>query len=52
MEKISIDQVQFWLGSDVTNWDLLSIIESFANRDYTQKQLYNDISNFMETGEH
>ena len=52
MERISIDQVQWWLGSDVTKYYLMELIEAFANGDYTRQQLNDDISNFMETGEH
>ena len=52
MEIISSDQVNWWLGSDVTRAELVELIELFANGQYTRKQLNDDISNFMETGEH
>ena len=52
MEIISSDQVNWWLGSDVTRAELIELIEAFANGQYTRKQLNDDISNFMESGEH
>jgi len=43
MKKITIEQVQFWLGSDCTRTEILEILAELANGEYDPKVLRTDI---------
>ncbi len=45
MSKITVEQVEFWLGSDWKTSEILEILADLANGDYEQQQLKSDIVN-------
>ena len=50
MNRISSDQVLFFIG-DINQLETLAeLVCSIVNGDYPAKDLYNDISNYMLTG--
>lgn len=51
MKKITIEQVQFWLGSDRKMSEILEILTDLANGDYEQQMLKSDILNTCEQHE-
>lgn len=51
IDRISSDQVLFFVGDIAPMSVLAEIVCSIANDDYPAKTLYEDISNYMLTGE-
>ena len=42
--KLTLEQVKFWIGSDASFTDACEIIKEIANGDYDPKQLTKDIN--------
>ena len=49
-EKVSLEQVKDWLGSDWSFDDICETFQDLANGDYKPKQLKEDIENLAELG--
>ena len=47
-EKISLEEVKHWLGSDSSFDDVCETLQELANGDYKQDQLREDIKNTAE----
>ena len=43
MKKITVEQVEFWLGSDWKWSEILETLADLANGDYEQQMLKSDI---------
>ena len=43
MSKITIEQVEFWLGTDCTRSEIIEILADLANGDYDPQVLRTDI---------
>ena len=49
-EKISLEQVKDWLGSDWSFDDICETLQDLANGDYKPEQFKEDIENLAELG--
>lgn len=47
MNKITIEQVEAWLGSDNTLEEALQVLADVANDDYSGAELERDIRNYQ-----
>lgn len=45
-EAFSFEEVEAWLGSDITMDELISIVMDIANKDYPVEMLINDIDDY------
>lgn len=45
---ITYDQVSAWLGSDISRFDLIDMIQDIANGTYRAEQLEGDIRSWIE----
>ena len=50
-KTLTDEQVKNWLGSNVSQWDLIDMLKDIANGVYTTTQLYHDILDFTEEEE-
>tara|TARA_R110000822_G_scaffold298815_1_gene421685 strand:+ start:63 stop:227 length:165 start_codon:yes stop_codon:yes gene_type:complete len=50
-KTLTHEQVKNWLGSNVSQWDLIDMLTDIANGVYNTTQLYYDILEFTEEDE-
>lgn len=50
-KTLTHEQVKNWLGSNVSQWDLIDMLTDIANGVYNTTQLYHDILDFTEEDE-
>jgi hypothetical protein len=50
-KTLTHEQVKNWLGSNVSQWDLIDMLTDIANGVYNTTQLYYDISDLIDEEE-
>ena len=48
MNKFTYEQIESWLGGDVTRFDLIDMIQDIANGVYRAEQLHEDVRSWVE----
>jgi hypothetical protein len=51
MNPITFNQVEAWLGSDISRFDLIDMLQDIANGIYRVEQLQGDIRSWIEESE-
>jgi L-fucose isomerase-like protein len=46
--EITINDVNYWLGSDISKQDLIEILADIANGNYSAEELKKDIQDYKE----
>ena len=48
-EQLTMEQVEFWLGSDMAQTEMIEILTELANGSYTQQNFKQDIKDTWES---